>query len=91
MNTLESPQLMGLKVTLAGGRVLSVVPVSGQAPEEALEQALTRQGSPPVEKVEEQYYDPSRKERFFYRPWQGDFVYAKEAAAPESEPQLTAL
>lgn len=71
MNTLESPQLMGLKVTLTGGRVLSVVPVSGQAPEEALEQALTRQGSPPVEKVEEQYYDPSRKERFFYRPWEG--------------------
>jgi hypothetical protein len=62
---------MGLKVTLTSGKVLSVVPVSGQAPEEALEQTLKRQGfPPPVEKVEVQYYDPTRKERFFYRPWE---------------------
>jgi len=31
---------MGLKVTLQGGKVLSVVPVEGQTPEEALEGAL---------------------------------------------------
>ncbi len=48
MNTLQSPPvLMGLKVTLTSGKVLSVVPVSGQAPEEALEQTLKRQGFPP--------------------------------------------
>lgn len=64
---------MGLKVTLTSGKVLSVVPVSGQAPEEALEQALKRQGFPPVEKVEVQYYDPTRKERFFYQPGKASF------------------
>ncbi len=87
MNTLQSPPvLMGLKVTLTSGKVLSVVPVSGQAPEEALEQALTRQGSPPVEKVEEQYYDPSRKERFFYRPWQAVFPHPIRPAAQADRP-----